>query len=92
LLSPYGKEDVSSKLDHLYKRALARLPSERELESLSGFFEERLRYYESEPEEAKAFAGVGYSPMPDSLNPVEVAAWSAVTRVILNLNETITRY
>ena len=40
---------------------------------------------------AKALISVGDAPMAEG-NPAELAAWTSVARVILNLHETITRY
>jgi hypothetical protein len=92
LLASEATQDFSAQLDKLYKRALARSPSGQEKESLNDFFNDRFAYYRDEPEEAKAFVSTGNLPVPDSLDRIELAAWSAVARVVLNLNETITRY
>jgi hypothetical protein len=35
--------------------------------------------------------GVGDAPVPAGLDPAELAAWTSVARVLLNLHETITR-
>ncbi|MCZ6673521.1 MAG: PSD1 and planctomycete cytochrome C domain-containing protein, partial [Verrucomicrobia bacterium] len=83
---------ISPRLDSIYNRALARSPSDQESESLTKFFKGRLEYYQGEPDEAEAFTSIGHAPIPDGLDPIELAAWSAVTRVVLNLNETIVRY
>jgi hypothetical protein len=50
-----------------------------------------LKVYEGNPEAAVALLGVGQSPAPESLNKAELAAWTHVARVLLNLHETITR-
>jgi hypothetical protein len=34
---------------------------------------------------------VGFTPPPAQADPSELAAWTHVTRVILNLHETLTR-
>jgi hypothetical protein len=34
---------------------------------------------------------IGLTPAPQNLNPTELAAWTSLARVILNLHETITR-
>ena len=47
----------------------------------------------TEDEEAAAkLIAVGESPPPESIDIAELAAWTSVARVILNLHETITRY
>jgi hypothetical protein len=51
------------------------------------------REYAARPEDAKKLVRVGAAPAPDTgTDPVELAAWTTVCRVVLNLHETITRY
>ena len=40
---------------------------------------------------AEALLKVGLTPAPAVLEPTELAAWTSVARVLLNLHETITR-
>ncbi len=44
-----------------------------------------------EPGCGAALLGTGLAPRPDDLDPAEVAAWTHVARVLLNLHETVTR-
>ena len=49
--------------------------------------------YGKRPEDAKKLLAIGYAPPPPAgADPVEMAAWTSVCRVVLNLNETLTRY
>ena len=41
---------------------------------------------------AKAVISSGFAPVETELDAAELAAWTGVARVILNLHETITRY
>ena len=43
-------------------------------------------------EAARAVVQIGLAPVPDTLDPVELAAWTAVARAVFNLHEMITRY
>jgi hypothetical protein len=47
--------------------------------------------YTADPAAARALLGVGDLPAPAGIEPAELAAWTSVARVILNLHETITR-
>jgi hypothetical protein len=87
-----GDGDFDACLDEAFRRLLARPPSPPESESLKQFFEGQLAYYEGKPEEAKKAISVGLHQAPDSVEPARLAAWTAVARVLLNLNETIVRY
>jgi hypothetical protein len=40
---------------------------------------------------AKASIRVGESPIHSKFDPVELAAWSQVAAILLNLSETVTR-
>lgn len=75
-----------------YTRALARTPSKKELTTLSSFLNrERERFKKSE-NQADALLQIGlYFPDPD-LPTIELAALTSLSRAILNLHETITRY
>jgi hypothetical protein len=47
--------------------------------------------YKQRPEDAAKLLKVGFAPVPQG-DAVELAAWTTVCRVILNLHETITRF
>ena len=40
---------------------------------------------------AEALCRVGQSPVPPGIDVAELAAWTEVTRLLLNLHESITR-
>ena len=41
---------------------------------------------------ATALLGVGSAPRDPALDPIELAAWTATARAVLNLHEAIARY
>jgi hypothetical protein len=47
--------------------------------------------YKQNASAADDLLAVGFSPVPTGLNRVELAAWTSVARIILNLHETVTR-
>ena len=79
-------------IDRLYQRALARSPKPAERSSLVAFLNDRRDYFRENPDEAEKLLHVGQSPPAEGLDPAEAAAWTLVSRVALNLHETITRY
>jgi hypothetical protein len=83
--------DFETILDAAFEHALSRRPHSDEVESLRGLYERQLAYYREHPDEAEAFLSIGNTPT-EAPNSVELAAWSQLCRVILNLHETITRY
>lgn len=83
---------VDERLAEGVRRVVAREPNEREASSLRAFHATQLEHYRANPEEAEAFTRVGMLPVPAGTDRIELAAWTSVTRVLLNLNETIVRY
>lgn len=75
-----------------YKRALSRTPSKTEIQLLRNFIErERIRF-QQETNQANDFLLVGLSRPDSEYDPVELAALASLSRAVLNLHETITRY
>ncbi len=82
---------TDERLTRVWNTALARRPSPGELKELTVVLEESRTEYRAKPEAAKEVLSQGLSRAPESLEPAELAAWTTVCRVILNLHETITR-
>ena len=75
----------------IYQRALARGPKPQEKASLLAFLAKVRTEYAARPDDAKKLLAIGLAPTPTG-NAPELAAWTSVCRVVLNLHETITRY
>ena len=86
-----GGATAESKLDWAYREVLSRGVTDREAAVLKRVFEKHLATWKKDDAAAKAFLGVGAKPMPGGMDAAELAAWTSVSRVILNLHETITR-
>jgi hypothetical protein len=84
---PIGEGD-SGRLTHLLRRCVARAPSDAELQALSTFLTSQREHFKADTAKAESLlpAGVG-----DSVDASEAAAWIATARVVLNLDEFITR-
>lgn len=80
------------RLDMAYERALARVPRPSERASLLEFLERQRAQYRDDQESATKLIKIGNSTPPKRDSAPELAAWTQVCRVILNLHETITRY
>jgi hypothetical protein len=85
-------QSEQARLDDAFKQALARSPRNNERQSLLEFLAAQEDHYKQDPEETKKLMHVGLPPPPQEAQQTEVAAWTQVCRVILNLHETITRY
>ncbi len=74
------------------KLSLSREPRKGELESLAKFLKGQRDFYQKSPDDAKKLVSIGQTGSSVGGNLAELAAWTQLCRVILNLHETITRY
>jgi hypothetical protein len=79
------------RLNHAFELAMARLAKPGELEVLRHLYEEERAGFQQEPERADALLKVGNFPANAELDKIELAAWSTVASVILNMDEVITK-
>ena len=86
-----AEPETARRIDWIWKEVLSRLPEKTEAEVLTKVYERHRTQYEADPESAKQLLNVGTLPVNESLDTVELAAWTSVARIVLNLNETITR-
>jgi hypothetical protein len=84
--------DTRAKLEYACQRALTRTPSDEEAGVLLRLLEAQIRHYQEEPAAASELLSVGARPLPTDIDTATLAGWTAVTRVLLNLHETISRY
>jgi hypothetical protein len=89
-----GGSDDAERLAFAFRRCTARRPNERESNVLLKLLEkERRRFASGElnPWEFAADDPQNPPALPEGVSPADVAAWTAVCRVMLNLDETITK-
>ena len=91
LLSHPGTDNPQKTIAWLFERTMKRPPDEREHFELERLLEDTKREFESNPEQARRFNSVGQSAPNPNLDPIHLAAWSSVSRALLNLNESFTR-
>jgi hypothetical protein len=74
-----------------FRRATARMPTPAELTVLQRGLDHYRDAYRADPEAARQLIHHGESPLDPRINPTELAAFTALAGVILNLDETITQ-
>ncbi|MFM8496135.1 MAG: DUF1553 domain-containing protein, partial [Planctomycetia bacterium] len=74
-----------------WRQALQRLPRVEEMETVMPLYRQQLAACQADRAGAEALVKVGFAPAPQGVDPAELAAWTHVARVLLNLHETITR-
>ncbi len=77
------------KLNYMFRCCLSRSPETEELNRLITLFDELKKQYQQYPEKAKMLATDPLGPAPENTNIIELAAWTAVCNVLLNLDETL---
>ncbi len=87
-----GGGSVDDRINWTFTRALERKPRPEEQRKLNELYRKQLDHYAADKDSAKKLVSVGEWPVNKELNVAELAAWTAVARVMLNLNETIARY
>jgi hypothetical protein len=79
------------RIDYAYRQAVSRLPDETEKQILQGLLAASREYYEKQPDESDEFLAIGMAKVGADLPRKELAAWTSVSRAILNMSETTTR-
>jgi hypothetical protein len=72
-----------------FRRVLARVPNAAEAQLLLTLYREAVARYARTPEQAAALIANAENPPPAAIPPVELAAWTAVANVLLNLDEAL---
>ena len=82
---------VADRLKYAFKLCLGRLPEKKELALLEKAFQTQLDNFRSDPAAAEKFVKVGDSKPAASIDISELAAWTAIGNLLLNLDELITK-
>jgi hypothetical protein len=83
--------DTNQRLDWAFMRALSRAPRDTERTVLTQLLATHLEQYRADEAAAEKLVSTGHMPAPENIPDADLAAWTNVARVILNLHETITR-
>ncbi len=84
-------ENSEEGLTLAFRLATGRRPTTRELAILKSALAHHRTEFSRNPEGAERLVSVGVSVRRRSIDTVELAAWTAVANLILNLDEVITR-
>ena len=81
-----GRGSLEAALSEAFRACMSRKPSRSELHTLAAFWNSQRNYFASETKSAKEVLG-----SRETSDPASGAAWVATLRVLLNLDEFITR-
>ncbi len=81
----------NERITWVWQQVLQREPTSSEQDAVLKLLRAHRQAYAKDPASAGKLLAVGLSPKPKDVDTVELAAWTHVARVLLNLHETITR-
>jgi hypothetical protein len=89
-----GGSTDCDRLTYAFRRCMARPPTEPETATLLDLLHRQIRRFEQPDAHPWALAATDPAKppqLPDGVTPPQLAAWTTVARVLLNLDETITK-
>ena len=89
-----GPKQTRERLDRAFRLCFARSPTPREADRLEQYYEEQRDIFARDRQNAgaiRAETSRAGSAVDDGIDAVELAAWTGVSSVLLNLHEFITR-
>ena len=86
-----GESTDGGRLEWAWRTVAGRPASIEEVALLQQLLEKHRDHYASHAADAEALLKVGVTPRDEKLDAAELAAWTSVSRALLNLNETISR-
>jgi hypothetical protein len=86
-----GPKSAEQRLDFMYREALGRLPRPEETTVILALLGKHESEFHADVKAAKELESIGKKAVPKNIDNPDLAAWTSVARVILNLHETITR-
>ena len=87
-----GGATADLRMDYAFRKALSRTAKPAEKEALKEMLTKHLADFKKAPATAKELLSVGARPADAKLDAVELAAWTSLTRTVLNLHASVTRY
>ncbi len=85
----HGGSSLSDRIRYAFRLCLTRPPRDDESSRLAKLYEQMLAQYQADAVEAKKLATEPLGPIPAGTNEAELAAWTVVGNVLLNLDETL---
>jgi hypothetical protein len=86
-----GGRTTKERLNYAFRKALSRDADAEEHDVLEKQLTQNLSYYREHRDAAEQLLKIGLTPVSPHLDKVDLASWTLVARVILNLGEVITR-
>jgi mono/diheme cytochrome c family protein len=86
-----GGVDVRARVRHGLQLCLCRPPEPEQIEPLVALFEAEIKRYRADSQAAASLAGSALGAIPAGTGSAELAAWTTVANVLLNLDGVLTK-
>jgi hypothetical protein len=86
-----GGDSTKDRVTFAFRTVLIRPPSDKETQRLIDLYDKVHAQYEKDPAKATAMATKLLGPAPKEMNVTDLAAWTVVANVLLNLDETLAK-
>jgi hypothetical protein len=86
-----ARSDPAARATHGFRLCLAREPSGAEVERLVELHRQGREHYAGRAEDAARMAASELGELPEGMEARELAEWTVVANVLLNLDEVITK-
>ena len=80
---------LKERMTFAIEQCLTRPPKDSELDRLSELYEKTVTQYKNDPDAARKLATEPRGPIPAGTKVEELAAWTVVSNVLLNLDEVL---
>lgn len=87
----HDAESVDERMRYAFRTALVRDPGPREMDILTGAYRKHYDRFSTDVTAAFELISQGEASSPNQLNAIELASWTAVASMILNLDEMVTK-
>jgi hypothetical protein len=87
-----GGDDIPRRIEYGFRTATGRSPNPAETSALKTFLGQQQQVFCASPGSAAALLKVGESAVDPKLDACELAAWTMLANVLLNLDEVVTQH
>ncbi len=86
-----GGSSVESRIKFALTLCLARPPQPEQIESITSLYQSESEHYHKQLEAAERIATQPLGPLPDKMEAAELAVWTVISNVLLNLDAVLTK-
>jgi hypothetical protein len=86
-----GGSTLEARARYALKLCLCRPPSEAQVQQILSLYQSEREHYSRDAAAAKELNAGTLGPLPEGADPAELAAWTVVGNVLLNLDSVLTK-